>query len=275
MRRKFCTIGYLPPADKFPTVAFLDNLRKFPTKHPLILFSEDTAYGVLDIPNVHFNLLKKSPEPGQTVLMPNGKPNPRFTNNRVFLTAIGIAHRLGFTHFCYLEADCRVGRAEWDDVVWREFCEYPLPIVIGGSAVCYNPCNSDRHAAKRWKEFMRFSTSEESWRPPIANYGWKSANDNTGACLFVNGALGIYDISEMGRIWNMSKVWDEAASAGAWDQVNGSRLWKIYGAHVFSIVGHLHSILSTYGDVMTTEVERLEWLNDGRIVATHQIKSNT
>lgn len=255
---KFCTITYLPPAVKFPTADFKANLQKHKTRYPLICFS-DSAQDIPDLIQI------PNPEPKG-----GGSYKPWFVNNRIFLTAVSIALKNGYTHFCYLEADCRVGRDYWDEVLWNEFCDYPMPIVTGGSMVAYNPCNADRAAAIRWLELLKNNTSPS--KLPIAHYGWKAANLGTGACVFCNGALGVYSVSEMARLFDLTKTTTEAAKSNPWDQEIGFRMWERYGRDVYYLVGHLVSIFSGYGNVLSTEEERLHWLEQGRFVAVHQVK---
>lgn len=258
MNRHFCVIGYLPPADKFPTDEFKANLKEFPTEHKLILFS-DGDHPDLDVIKIG------NPEPQG----PAGRHHKWFTNNRVFFTAARIALKNGYTHFLYLEADCRVGRAGWDDVVWKEFLEHPYPIVFGGTMVAYNPCNSDQKTAIRYGEaatqfFQRMGL-------PMGTYGYKGAADNTGSSFYVNGALGIYDVSELGRLFDLNNTTKEALEF-AYDSLGGTRMWEKYGADALFLIGNLPSMFSSYGDVMSTPEQRMEWLKSGRFVAVHQVK---
>lgn len=254
---KFCTIAYLPPAIRFPTAEFKENLKQFKTRFPLLVFSESKHDfpGLISIPD---------PEPR------TGHGHKYFTNNRIFLTAVLMAMKHGFTHFCYLEADCRVGRDYWDETYWEEFCSHPKPIVTGGTTVVYNPCNTDRQSALRWQELLITNTSPS--KLPIATYGWKAANVGTGSCVFVNGALGIYSVSEMARLFDLTKTATEAEKSQPWDMEIGMRMWNRYGRDVYYLVGHLVSVFSGYGNVLSTEEDRLHWLAQGRFVAVHQVK---
>lgn len=257
---KFCTVAYLPPASKFNTTEFKANLKEFKTTNPLYLFS-DTAHDIEGL------IRTSNPEPKG----PGALANKWFTNNRVFFTACRIAITSGATHFCYLESDCRIGRDGWDQILWEEFQSYPLPIVIGGTKVVYNPCNAGLTAALRWSEDVK--SFSNPGKLPIATYGWLGAADASGSCVFVNGALGVYDLSEIGRLFDLGNSGDEAIKSTAWDMEIGKRLWKIYGPDVYYLVGHLNSVFSTYGNVLTSEELRLQWLKQGRINAVHQIKN--
>lgn len=259
---KFCTIAYLPPYPKFSTPEFKANVLAYKTAHPLILFS-DTAHP--DVPNV---LKIGNPEP----VTPYAKRNRWFCSNRVFLTAAIIAKGAGYTHFCYLECDCRVGQDHWDKVVWNEFCDDPKPIVVGGTIVTYNPCNTDRLSAVRWGEMMRKHSNPG--KLPLATYGSKASRISSGSCPFVMGALGVYSVSEIGRLFDLTKSGDEAAASTAWDMEIGLRMWKVYGPDSFYLLGHLPSVYSSNGNVLNTEAERLQWLAQGKVVAVHQIKGN-
>jgi hypothetical protein len=54
----------------------------------------------------------------------------------------------------------------------------------------------------------------------------------------------------------------------------GGRLWKVFAEDTFDFLGHLDTIYSGYGDILTTEEERMNLLRSGKVVAVHQIKSD-
>lgn len=65
-----------------------------------------------------------------------------------------------------------------------------------------------------------------------------------------------------------------AETTFAWDFAIGYELWKMFESHCFEQVANNPRVYSGFGDVMTTEAERMQMLKDGTICAVHQIKSS-
>lgn len=260
-----CTVAYLPPKSWGCSVAFHDNLAKYPTRYPLVLFSEAAQ----DWPAA--TRINGSPEILKGAKMDNGQANKFAINNLVFLTGMRVAIKNGFTHAIYLEADCRVGVPGWDALVFEEAFNIGRPLIIGGTVAVYNPCNHNMRAARRWEELVARNVRRNV---PIATYGYKGAADHHPSCVFTNGALTVLDLAWIGRLFDLSNTPTLARNLPPWDMAIGMRIWEMFGVEAYDVVGHLTTVYSGYGDVLTTEAERIQMLRDGKVVAVHQVKTN-
>lgn len=212
-----------------------------------------------------------SPEVARDYRDAEGKPNKWGINNLTYFTALRIAIRNGYTHILYLEADCRVGRKEWDNVVFEEYFSQPQSLICGGTLVTYNPSCAGPEGFHRWNKLMEKNTRRNF---PISCFGFKGAADSSGSSVFPNGALGIYDLAWMQKLFELSDSGRLAAQCFAWDFEIGDRIWKLMGPKAYDCVAHLESIYSSYGDVLSSEHERLEMVRSGKVVACHQVKSS-
>lgn len=255
---------YVPPPTAYPSAtAILDNLKRFPAEHPLIVFSEFDHQWPGQI------VLQASPEPIKKMTNKEGKLNQWGLNNAVFLTALRIAAAHNFTHIIYIEADCRVGKAGWDDVIFTEYFNLGFPCIAAGTLATYNPCNWSREAAKRWEALV---AGNQRKNVPIATYGWKGASEKFPCCVFPNGALSVLDMAWMPLLFDTSNTLNTALNMGPWDMALGTEIWKRFDVQSYDMMGMLHCIYSGYGDVLTTLDERLNWLRKGDYVAIHQCK---
>lgn len=261
---KLALIGYVPPPKVVAAEAFLKNLERFQRSTDLILFSEH------DWPDTI--RLKGDPEAikRQQPSAPHQKANPFALNNWLFFTALRIAIDQGITHIIYLESDCRVGKNDWDSVMWEQYFSAHQPSIIGGTPAVYNPMNAGIKAARRWEALVSQNNRRNY---PIATYGWKGAADASGCCVFVNGALGIYDVRWMAKFFDVSDTMPLAKKSTAWDMQIGIELWNRFGDSVYDLVLHMPCIYSSYGDVISTEQDRLRLLRNGDVVGIHQCKS--
>lgn len=277
-----CAIAYLPSQNdpRFPTAAFLQNLRENPPAGEILLFSDhpqpNTPYPVIsmvqpfDRPELKQARIVK-PGTNETV------ENRAATNNLVFLAAVRIVEKQGFTHFLYLEADLRVknhASGKWDERLFKEFFSYPRHLLLAGSIVSYNPYNYTLKAALRFEQFLEES-KQLGRKNPIPSYGWLSAADGKGFNTFANGAGGIYSVAGINLLLPErlnepdTKV---AKSIWAWDFHLGLRLFEKFKTDVYDIIAYLPSLYSGFGNVLNSEADRLRMLEDG-MAAVHQIKS--
>lgn len=258
---KISVLGYVPPPSFPAAEVFLANVRQFKTACPLILYSDHPYPDTLRI---------KSPDGMTNRLNEAGEANKFAVNNLIFFTAVRIAISQGITHFIYLESDCRIGRDHWDGVILDEYFGRHEPLIVGGSMAIYNPCNGGAESARRWADAIGKNVRKNI---PIPTYGWKGAADTTGSCVFVNGALGIYDVEWLKKMFDLEDTTKTARNATAWDMQIGLELWKMFGANAYDVVGNLNSVFSSYGNTLTSEEERLQMLRSGTVVGVHQVKS--
>lgn len=275
---KPCVITYLPPPSFGCATAFHQNLTSFKTHYPLLVYSEDQSWPAAI-------KLRASPEFMKGSMYPNNTVNPWATNNLIFWTGVAIALDHGYTHMIYLESDCRMRGDGWDKVMFDEFdgaiTGNSLGKLMGGSALCYSPCNrliegdpsAGRRFARKWQHFMHHYAHHQF---PIPAYGGGGASEMKEQIVMINGALGVYDLAWLKTIGPKirEKTAEFCAQTTAWDYYLGRKLVEKYGESAFDYVAHLDCVYSGYGDVMFTEAERIKLLTDGRVVGVHQVKSN-
>lgn len=281
---RVCSIAYLPSETdaRFNTVEFVENLAANPPVGELLLFSdhpqptaERAGLKVIrlqknfdTIPTLQNARIQR---PGTADMV----ENKAAINNLIFLTAIRICMREGFSHALYLEQDCRVkNHAEpWDKRLFKEFFEHPRHLLMAGSVVCYNPYNHTLESALRFERFVEESKAAGR-RNPIPVYGWMSAASGQGALAFVNGAGGIYSVEGLKLLFPELAENNDiglAASIWAYDFAIGLRLWDQFQADVYNLIAYLPSLYSGYGNVLNSEADRLQMLEDWAAV-THQHK---
>lgn len=263
---KLASVLYLPPPKVYAAAsAIVENLKRFPPRHELIVFSEHDWNWPGQIK------LKLSPE---VALQADGQarmPKQDFrVNNTIFITGLQLARNQGATHIIVLEADCRVGVKDWDDVMFTEYFNLGRPCIAAGSLAFYNPANYSAKALQRWQQIVAKNTARNF---PCPTYGWVGAADNHPSCVFPNGALSVLDMEWMKRLFTLESAVAEAVNMPPWDMCIGQKIWERFTEDAYDVVGHLGSIFSGYGNIITTEEQRLEMLRSGKIVAVHQVKS--
>lgn len=255
------TISYLPGPSFNGAKEFYANIRAWRTRHPLILFSEHKW----DDETI---LLKASPE----ILGDSERRHAK--SNLVWLTTLRILRGKEFTHMLYLEQDCRVAQHEWDGIVFNEAFKDSIP-QIAGSVVCHSMCTVSMDWTRRWTNFI---ADHRRARFPIPCIGGTGVAEYNEPCMFVNGALGIYDLQLMLKFFapqlEDGKTSQAAVEMPAWDVAIGRMMHDTYKEDIFDgRIRHLDSVYSGYGNVQTTEAERLEWLVTGHCCAVHQVKA--
>lgn len=258
---KLGVLTYLPPPTFDGVHTFRLNLEKFMPKFPLIAYSEHEYKGAIK--------LKGSPEVAKGARMPDGSVNKFATNNMAFFTGLRIAKSQGYTHIIYLEADVRLGKKNWDAMMFEEYFNAGRPLVAGGTLACYNPCNYSTLAAKRWEQLVSRNLRRNV---PIATYGWLPAAQKGSTFVFANGALSVLDLEWMGRLFDLDQTLTTAQLSTAWDMEIGKRLWEKFKEDAFDVLANLTCIYSGYGDVLTTQEERLDMLRRGDVCCVHQVK---
>lgn len=259
---KLAIIGYLPDPSRGHPQAFLDNVRAFKNDMPLTLFSHHPWPDVFQL-KMDPAQLKKHHDPRNE--------KRYFLHNAIFLSALRMARHHGASHMLMLEDDCRVRGDGWADAIFDEAFSSSQPWVVAGSAACYNPSNAGIEAHRRWEQFVKDNVRKNY---PIPTYGWLPSDKKHPSCVFVNGALGIYNIAWMERLFDLEKPTEEALKSTAYDMEIGIRLWNIFGVDSYDLVAHLStSMFSSFGDVLSTEDERLAMLASGQVRAVHQVKS--
>lgn len=250
-------IGYVPPPSFTGAKSFLANLAMFKRTHELLLYSEH-PYPECQVK------LKGSPE-----WVEDAKSHKFAISNALFITGMKIAVVHGLTHVIYLESDCRVGIDDWDSIMFEEFFGLPVPVVASGSLVCWNTSNAGLDVQRRWQELLMMNPRRNF---PIPTYGLPLRHAGGTPAIFPNGALGIYDLNWVTKLFDVNNTL-ECVKAHAWDFQLGEKIWNIFGVDSFDMVAHSNKIFSSYANEITTEQERLAMLRNKEVVAIHQVKS--
>lgn len=269
---KIGSIGYVPPPHFPGAEAFLRNIRKYPARHEVVLYSDHDYPEAIKIfnPEQIQGSLKVTPARDQW-----DRENRKWVvNNAIFITGLKIAVKNGFTHIIYLESDCRVGQLAWDQPIFNEYFSFKFPPIAAGTLVCWNPFNAGIEVARKWEELV--TSTNRSRNFPIPTYGVRREGmpgPMGDPCIFPNGALGVYDVNWLASLFDVNNA-VAFASGTAWDFQIGMAIWQQFGIRAFEMVGHMGTMFSGYGDEVTTLEQRLQMLRDGSAAAVHQIKGN-
>lgn len=262
MSFKLATIGYAPPPHIPAAQAFMDNLKKFPTKHELLLYSDYDWPSVLKLkqsPEYYFNPEHKETWPHKFAL-----------NNLLFFTGMQLAIKSGYSHVIYIESDCRVNKVGWDEIMFDEFFSMGKPLILGGSVVCYNPANWSKLALERWHRMVANNSSRNM---PIPTYGWVNSTAKQTPCVFTNGALSVISMAWIQEIFNFGDGCVKLAEhACPWDFRLGNEVGERFFEEAYDVVGHMGCVYSSYGDVITSQQDRQDMLTGGNVCAIHQVK---
>ncbi len=252
------TITYVPPKGVLNSDSFYANITKFKAKYPLYLFSDDPRW-----------------TPSQLVKWPDwgGKKPAWAINNWLFAKSLQIAKAANLDYWIFCESDSRVGCDNFDEIIFEDFfSRYPNGIATAGSPVCWDVAAGGREFAKR--------VIEEAWNyqkatgMPMPFYSGKAPMDCSGAAYYANGSLAIYQTEAMLKIFSGFDVdiVHFSKHMTAFDLQLGRSIWNYHRANAIEHVGWLSTCYSAYGNCVTTEKERLQFLADGKFVAVHQVK---
>lgn len=271
------TFCYLPPWRVSGAAPFIANLKKFPAAGDLVCYAD--AGSDHDWPGlIRLKAPVESLKGAEFDEGPHkGKPNAFVYHNALFLVACKIAREQGRSHLLYVESDCRMGQPGWDQQIFEEYFSLGRVCITAGTLSVYNGYSSGRSAALRARQALSLETKHGV---PVASYGWTWEHGGVGAkdqapfCVFPNGALAVYDVHWMGKLFNLDAITHSAKNNGPFDMSIGHALAAQFGEQAYDVTGYLHSAYSGYGDVMTTELERQKLLTDKKVVAVHQFKSD-
>jgi hypothetical protein len=268
---KALSIAYLPPKGFPGADSFVQNIKKFPPSGELILFSDHDWPGAIKL-RASVDIYKQGGSQSTFIDGEHtGEFNPFARHNAIWLAACKIAIDQGATHMLYIEADCRVGKAGWDAEIFEEYFNLGGPKVVAGTLTVYNPCNPGVEAARRAHQLTREMPRHGV---PVAQYGWFSASAKQPSCVFPNGALAVYDLLWMSRMWDLPEMAKAARQNTAFDMAIGQHLWNKFDIGTYDLVGYLQSVYSGFGDALTSPEQRRQMLLDGKVVAMHQEKGD-
>jgi hypothetical protein len=178
----------------------------------------------------------------------------------------------------------------------------------------HNPCNAGREAACRWEKLVvsnarrNFPVATHVHVPTLA-FGNRGISDRDVSCVFCYGSGTVIDMewyrklfteAERNRVVESKTGEHQFGSVGIvsrrpspvtvkgdgfqatqlaldskpWDLELGVRIWKQFGVEAYDMVANLKTVFSSYGNVITTEAERIAMLQDGSRRLVHQVKSD-
>lgn len=254
-------LAYVPAPNFSNPLDFLANLSENAATYPVVKFSHH------DWPDTI--RLKGTPEIVSGAVDDKGRPKKYAISNLIFFTGLRIAIAHKFTHILVLEPDCRVG-PNWDEIMFDEFFKKD-GMIMGGSIVVHNPCNHNLATIARWKKFVCASKGI----CPVQTYGNKNCSEIGNMVVRTNGALSIFTMSDLLDIFTPEELENSAGLACKsmeWDLEIGLRLSIKYDYAIFDRIKHLSTIWSTFGNVLSSEEERLKMLSDGKVIGIHQVK---
>lgn len=258
---------YLPPPSVGHPRAFLQNIKNFPPKHPLVVYS-DHDYSA-EWPGAI--KIAASPEIARV------DTNKMAMQNLVFFVGLRIMASMRFSHVLTLEADCRVNTAGFDDILFQEFMSKNVNAVMGGSMAIFNPCSYNQAAARRFEKFI--VDSYRSRLVPISVTGSSNLAEHRDSCVFPNGAFAIYSMDWWLKtcpqiIGKPEEYIELSKTSKTWDYLAGIKLWDEFKERAYDQVVTLDNVYSGYGNVLTSEEDRMSWLKERKIIGVHQIKSD-
>jgi hypothetical protein len=264
MKLKLGLLLYLPPPNVGYAQVFFDHLQRYKRANELILYSEHPWPGAI--------MLKGNPESFRNTRTREGAPSKFAIANATFVAGLRIAWLNHYTHVILIEPDVRFARHYWDQEIFNEYFDLGFPAIAAGTLVCFNMCNYSPLAAARWADLVKSNPRRNF---PIVSYGWLGGGVKGQSIVFPNGALAVYDVAWMHKLFGLDSVnYHEVAQDTAWDQLIGLRIWDIFKDDSYLVVGHLNCIFSGYGNVVTEPEQRRALLTSGEICAMHQEKEN-
>lgn len=263
---KALSCAYVPPPSFPGALAFMANLQKYPPRGELLLYSDHPYEGTIR--------LLGSPDQFKNATFIEGKhagtQNKFAVHNAVFLAGCAVARKHGADFMLYLESDCRVGRPGWDEIIFDEYFSLGRPTIVAGTCSAYNPSSFSGKAARRF--------AHEIGKPrkhgiPVGCYGWFGASVQGPSTWLPNGALAVYDMLWIERMFDLGDQGRLAAQNGPFDQAIAQRIWEMFGDEAFEVIGYLNTVYSGYSDILTSPEERRKLLTDGIVCGMHQEKT--
>lgn len=247
--------------------AFFANLKNFPPKHELIVYSEHNW-------SDQWPMVYKLNAP---LSVAKTEKNRMAIYNLVFFAGLRIAAMKRFTHIMVLEIDCRVNIAGWDDIIWNEFLGKNPNAISGGTLIVFNPCSFNKKASENFESLL--VSSKQNRLLPMSVFGTSAPAQHRDSCVFATGAFSIHRmdwlLKTFPEVLGTPKQYIELAqSIKSWDYEIGTRLWKEFKEESYNNIVNLESVYSGYGNLACSEEERKQWLSEKMVVGIHQIKSN-
>lgn len=265
-----CSVAYLPPRSVEGVEQFHANVMTKKRELPLYLYSHTAWDGAEFCPQI------TEDTSGWNVEVPFARPD--VISAQVFFHGMSIALREGHTHVIYVENDCRVNDG-WDKAIAGEFFEwrYHHPLVVcGGSPVCWQPCAWGYQFEYKLID-LAANYQDVSGVPMALEGGLIETGEQKRPIAYPNGALGIYSLQWLCEAFGHDPFIHperHLPSLVPWDWQIGRRLCEMYGMDMLERIAPIGCAYSGCKDHHVTAEKRLQWYQEGKKVAVHQIKGN-
>lgn len=254
------SIVYVPPKGRLNSDAFMANINAYSSKYPIYFYSDEKGRGIENL-----------------IANPEQVRNPRrpwTVNNAIFLFGLKLAADAGLDYMLYFESDSRVRGNHWDGIMFDEAFAGCLEPICYGTPVAWNISQAGRRALTKVTEFGCKVLSLSGIPMPV--YGWHRPGSLDTICAYPNGSLSVLHVPTMLEIFSGFEldIGRSASTFDGWDLVIGRGLWQKFGVDLFDRFAVARRSYSGYGDLITTEKERVDMLSNGTHVAIHQVKSD-
>lgn len=255
---KLGSVCYLPPPNIGTPEIFLENLKKFPSKHPVYLCSDYTR--------------KRPPFPIAHCASPEcvrRSESADAVQKFAFLNAATLAQENGLDYFIILEDDCRVGEPGWDDRIFTEFFEKSKDGLNGGTVMSWYPEWTPKFRSM-WAKHL--AVQRKAGHPGVLIINKDAPPYPEARRAYANGAVSIIKTALISPIFDKPDLY-HVGRGTAWDDSIGRWLWKTFGDESYDRIVPLESVMSDCVDHGSTLEQRQEWLTSHKVAAIHQVKT--
>lgn len=263
---KICVMCYLPPRSYPGFRSFIQNISDAKPSLPVLWYSDEPTE---NSEGMNIGDVIKVAGTSQLDGFRNLVAYKSIIAAHYFFEGIRLASSMGYDYAINLEADCRVS-AGWDVKIIEEFSQWPWPAAFAGSPMIWRKSRSGEAVERSIDEYIK---DHKIANPPSII----SDDGNGGASLYPNGALAVYDVQQVLRIFRRyKKDWNQTMTAVApYDAEIGRNAIISWAHNATRFVCPLPSVHSTYATDITGDEARMNLLKAGKVVAVHPIKSDT
>lgn len=251
-------MAYLPPPGFGNSDVFLKHITECPPKHQLVLLSDHPWPQSVQIP-----------DPLKVCTSKND------IASFVFLHALNMAERSNWTHFIWLETDCRVGSEGWDRRVMAQWKGAADGVIGGGNLAMFGAVRGTPVDAQLKALEQKYPVGNASRGPFSRTTILLHGHGKLGAILapFVNGAPAVYAVKALRELIGEGTVTDLLKKLPIQDLSLGHLTVAKYGANrCLSKWWHMPGLMATAGEQIYPIKTRMSLLKSGEVDIVHPIK---